>query len=78
MGKNFTSEFEKVKPIIDLWFRRIYIIAFNIYAWYWPYRQIFIKHSGDFEEWLLWGFATFGMYYFVLDSKGVFLKSKEK
>jgi hypothetical protein len=77
MGNDYTSEYKRIKAAIDLWVRRIYVIAFNIYAWYWPYRQIFFKHSSDFEEWLLWAFATFGMYYFVLDSKGIFLKNKK-
>ena len=78
MAKNYANEYRKTKVVVDLWFRRMYVIAFNIYAWYWPWRQIFVRHSFDWEDWTLWGFATFGMYYFVLDSKGILLKSKAK
>jgi hypothetical protein len=54
--------------------RRIYVIAFNIYAWFWVIRLIFIQHSTNFEDYLLWFFATAGMYFFVLDGKDIFLK----
>ncbi len=57
--------------------RRIYVVAFNIYAWYWLYRLIFIKQS-TFEDYLLWFFATAGMYFFVLDGKDVFLMDKSQ
>jgi hypothetical protein len=54
--------------------RRIYVIAFNIYAWFWVIRLIFMQHSTNFEDYLLWFFATTGMYFFVLDGKDLFLK----
>jgi len=55
--------------------KRIYVIAFNLYAWFWLYRLIFIRESG-FEDYLLWFFATTGMYFFVLDGKDIFLMDK--
>lgn len=57
------------------WVRRIYTITFNIYAWFWLYRMVFIRES-YFEDYLLWFFATAGMYFFVLDGKDVFLLDK--
>ena len=55
--------------------RRIYVIAFNIYAWFWIIRLIFIHHSTNFEDYLLWFFATAGMYFFVLDGEDNLLKN---
>ncbi len=57
--------------------RRIYIIAFNIYAWFWLYRLIFIRES-SFEDYLLWFFATAGMYFFVLDGKDILVMDKSQ
>jgi len=58
--------------------RRIYVIAFNIYAWFWVIRLIFIQNSTNFKDYLLWFFATAGMYFFVLDGKDIFLKKINK
>lgn len=67
-----------LKPILILWIKRIYVTAFNFYAWFWLYRQIFIRNSTDFEEYLLWFFTTAGMYYFVLENNDVFFKVENK
>lgn len=77
MDKNFQFHFNDTKPKVVLWMKRFYVGAFNIYAWFWIYRQIFIRHSTDFEDYLLWFFTTVGMYYFVLDSKDIFIKIKK-
>jgi hypothetical protein len=76
MNNNYKSIQDKIKPQVILWFKRGYVISFNVYAWFWLYRQIFIRHSNDFEEYLLWFFTTAGMYYFVLDSKDILIKKK--
>ena len=65
---------ENIKPIVNLWFKRCYIVAFNAYAWFWIVRQIFFRQSTEFEGYLLWFFTTAGMYYFVLDNNDVFFK----
>jgi len=78
MNSEFKTNYDKTKPKVILWFKRFYVMAFNIYAWFWLYRQIFVRHSTDFEDYLLWFFTTAGMYYFVLDSKDIFLKTKNK
>ncbi|MHA7843816.1 MAG: hypothetical protein ACX93I_10885 [Winogradskyella sp.] len=77
MNTEFDEKYNEVKPKIDLWVKRIYIIAFNIYAWYWLYREIFVRHTTDFETYLLWFFTTVGMYYFVLDNQDVYFKTKK-
>ena len=50
--KKKTSEFhkeqEKIKPVIILKIKKIYVKAFNIYAWYWLFREIFIRNSTEF------------------------------
>lgn len=79
MKDNFQERNNRIKPTVILWLKRVYVIAFNIYAWYWLYRQIFIRNSTDFEEYMLWFFATAGMYYFVLENTDlkIFPKSKK-
>lgn len=74
----FKEEYDEMKPKVILLFKRIYVLAFNIYAWYWLYRQIFIRHSTDFEEYLLWFFLTAGFYWFVNDHKDILLKIDKK
>lgn len=71
---SFQSHYDRIKPIIVLWVKRVYVIAFNFYAWFWLFRQIFIRQSTTFEPYLLWFFMTAGMYYFVLDNQDLFLK----
>ncbi|AZJ35110.1 hypothetical protein [Tenacibaculum singaporense] len=75
---DFHKEQERIKPIIILWVKRIYVIAFNIYAWFWLIREIFFRKTTEFEPYLLWLFTTAGMYYFVLENQDVFIKSKDK
>jgi hypothetical protein len=74
---DFYKEQERIKPKVILWFKRIYVVAFNIYAWFWLIREIFVRSSTEFEPYLLWFFTTAGMYYFVLDNQDLFIKPKE-
>lgn len=73
MNSNFKINHERM----NLWLKRFYVIAFNIYAWYWLYRQIFERQSTNFEEYLLWFFMTAGMNFFVLNNQDLFFKSKK-
>ena len=68
---------KRINEKIVKWLKRIYVIAFNLYAWFWLYRLIFIRESG-FEDYLLWFFATAGMYFFVLYGKDVFVMDKSQ
>jgi hypothetical protein len=74
---NFNKEYDTVKPRVILVFKRIYVAVFNIYSWYWLYRQIFIRHSTCLEDYLLWFFTTFGMYIFILEHQDIFIKNKK-
>ena len=67
-----------IKPKIILLFKRFYVIAFNIYAWFWLYREIIIRGSTSWEEYLIWFFTTFGVYAFVLDHQEIFIPKKVK
>ncbi len=78
MGSDYKKEFTKVYSHLNLWVKRIYITAFNIYAWYWLYREIFERHTTEFEPYLLWFFTTVGMHFFVLDNQDSLFKIKKK
>ncbi len=67
-----------IRTFLVKWTRRIYVIAFNIYCWYWLYRLIFLWKSTNFEDYLLWFFASAGMYFFILDGKDLWLKDKKE
>ena len=76
--KTANDEFLKIKKRIIFWTRRVYVIAFNIYAWYWLYKLIFITNSTNFEDYLIWFFTTVGVYFFVFDGNDRFLKEINK
>lgn len=78
MKEDFQEINNRIKPIVMLWFKRVYVVAFNIYAWYWLYREIFVRNCTDFEEYLLWFFTTAGMYYFVLENTDLKISPKNK
>lgn len=77
LKKSYLENFKKAEPKVILAFKRLYVLAFNVYAWYWLYREIFIRNSTDFESYLLWAFTTTGMYFFVLDNNDVYFKNKK-
>lgn len=74
---DFHREQERIKPKIILLVKRVYVVAFNIYAWFWLIREAFVRQTTDFEPYLLWFFATAGMYYFVLENQDLIIKSKK-
>lgn len=59
----------KVNKKVILWTKRVYVYSGNMYAWFWLIRQIFFRHSTNFEEYLLWFFLTAGFYWYTLDHK---------
>lgn len=77
MREQFYKTYNKNTQFLTLWVKRIYVIAFNSYAFYWLYRQVFVRHSTDFEEYLLYFFTVAGMHFFVLDNQDVFIKKKK-
>jgi len=76
------SEYQEIKkriePIIILWFKRLYVVAGNIYSWFWLIRQIFFIQSTNFEEYLLWAFLTATFYWFILEHDEIFFKIDKK
>lgn len=78
MGNDFKKGFQKqkevFKPIVNLSVKRLYVFTFNIYSWFWLVREIFVRHSTNFEEYLLWFFMVVGVHFFVLDNNDIFFK----
>lgn len=74
LKKEFKNQQEIIKPKIDLSVKRLYVLAFNIYAWFWLFREVFVRNSTNFEDYLLWFFTTAGMCFFVLDNDDIFFK----
>jgi hypothetical protein len=75
---NFLEAYKSVNPKIVLFFKRVYVVTFNVYAWFWLFRQIFFRHSTNYEEYLLWGLMVFGMYMFGLDHQEIYFKKNKK
>ncbi|WP_456314890.1 hypothetical protein [Pseudomonas shirazensis] len=81
MKRGFKTEIKKqqevIKPKVDLSVKRLYVIAFNAYAWFWLIREIFYRQSTNYEDYLLWTFTTLGMYFFVLDNNDIYFKIRK-
>lgn len=73
----FLQEYKKKQTLIRLWIKRIYVLTFNIYAWFWVIREIFVRNTTEFEPYLLWFFTTVGMYYFVLENQDIYFKGNK-
>ena len=74
--KEYEEIYDIIKTKVNLVMKRIYVITFNFYAWFWLLREIFWRHSTEWENYILWFFTTAGMYYFVLDNNDIFFKNK--
>lgn len=68
---------ENIRYKINLWVKRIYVIVFNLYSWFWLYRLIFICKSTNLEDYFLWVLAVAGMHFFVLDNTDILFKTKK-
>lgn len=67
---------KEAKPKVDLFFKRIYVIAFNLYSVYWLFREIFIRETTNWEVYTPLVFAYTGIYFFVLRNEDIFFKTK--
>jgi hypothetical protein len=59
-----------LKKIPSTWIfpiRMIYTLLFNLYAWYWLVKLIWLQPF-EWENLIEWTLACFGMWFFVLDS----------
>lgn len=57
---------ERINYKLNMLFRVIYVLAFNLYSWYWLYKIIWVNKS-TWEDWLNWFFVTCGVHFFVID-----------
>jgi hypothetical protein len=73
----FLKEYHSAEPKVKLLVKRVYVLAFNVYAWYWLYGEVFVLKSTNIENYLLWFFTTTGMYFFVLENQVLFSKPKK-
>jgi len=81
MKESYSEIQQRIRPVINLWVKRIYVLLFNGYACYWLYREIFIRETSFWEHWevyLLYFFTTVGMHFFVLDNQDVFIRTNSK
>lgn len=62
---------------LNMGLRVFYILAFNLYSWYWLYKIIFIN-SSVWEDYLNWFFVVAGMHFFVLDSSKFWSKNVKR
>ena len=67
----------KIEKHVILWFKRIYVLAGNIYAWFWLIRAVFFQET-SFEDYLMWMFLTAGFYWFIQEHPEIFFKIKDK
>lgn len=58
---------EKIQYKVNMIFRIVYILAFNVYSWYWLYKLIWVNHGTTWEDWANWVFVTCGVHFFVID-----------
>lgn len=60
---------ERINYKVRMFFRIFYVLAFNVYSWYWLYKMIWINQSNTWEDWVNYFFVTLGMHFFVIDYK---------
>lgn len=61
MNKKERSQYQ-----VNMFFRILYILAFNVYSWYWLYKIIWVNDS-TWEDWINWFFVVCGVHFFVID-----------
>ncbi|MGB3526196.1 MAG: hypothetical protein WBB32_09545 [Flavobacteriales bacterium] len=75
--ERYNQSFDRAAPRVNLWMKRLYVIAFNIYASFWIIREIFVREGTDWENYVLWFFTTAGMHFFVFDSKDIWFNGED-
>jgi hypothetical protein len=58
---------ERIQYKVSILFRIIYILAFNVYSWYWLYKLIWVNTNTNWEDYVNWFFVTCGVHFFVID-----------
>ena len=57
---------EKINYKVNMLFRVLYVLAFNVYSWYWLCKIIWVNQA-TWEDWANWFFVTCGVHFFVID-----------
>jgi len=76
--KEYKEIYKKLEQKLNLYLKRIYVLTFNGYSFYWLYKLIWVTENVTWEHWFLWFFTTTGMHLFVLDNNDIFIKIKKK
>ncbi|EGR3365940.1 hypothetical protein DMN80_23800 [Vibrio parahaemolyticus] len=76
MNKSFKDNYNKLYEKINLNIERLYVASFNIYAFYWLYKLLFVE-GHTWEDWLLWFFACMGVNVFFRENKNRLLIKTE-
>ncbi len=74
---DFKTEQERIKPVVILWLKRLYVLAGNFYVWFWLIRELFCRKSASFENYIMWAFLSFGFYWFILGHTEIFFKTNK-
>ena len=77
MSENFEQIKVKIESKVNLYFERFYVLSFNIYAFYWLYKIVFLP-SYNWEDLLTWFFACMSMNIFFRENKNRLLIKTEK
>jgi len=75
--ERYAKVFNRTAPGINIWLKRLYVVAFNVYAWFWIIREIFYRNGTDWENYVLWFFTTAGMHFFVFDSRDIWFNGQD-
>ena len=50
--ERYAKAFDRTAPSVNSWFKRLYVVAFNVYAWFWIVREILWHHGTDWESYV--------------------------
>jgi hypothetical protein len=77
MNKKFSDIQTKIEGKVNLYFERVYVLSFNIYAFYWLYKIVFLD-GYNWEDYLTWFFACMSMNIFFRENKDRLLIKRNK
>ena len=73
----FMKRNEEIEYKINMFIRIIYVLAFNVYSWYWLYKIIYVNIS-TWVDYLIWFFVVAGVHFFVIDYSKFWSKNVKK
>ncbi|TFD92178.1 hypothetical protein E2605_18920 [Dysgonomonas capnocytophagoides] len=66
----------EIEETAYLWLKRIYIVAGNLYSWFWIIRALFFREETPFEDYLIWFFLASGFVWFSREHRDIFFRDK--